>query len=39
MARKIRDIDGEEELTEAFKAFDKDNTGLIGTIELGHVLK
>ena len=38
MARKARDIDGEDELTEAFKVLDKENTGLYGTVELGHVL-
>ena len=32
-------IDGEDELTEAFKVLDKENTGLYGTVELGHVLK
>ena len=39
MARKARDIDGEDELTEAFKVFDKENTGLYGTMELSFVLK
>ena len=39
MARKARDIDGEDELTEAFKsAFDKENVGMINANEIKHVL-
>jgi calmodulin len=35
MVRKIRDIDSEEEIKEAFKVFDKDGDG---HIELRHVM-
>jgi calmodulin len=29
MARKMKDIDSEEELMEAFRIFDKNNSGII----------
>ncbi|KAJ7176678.1 calmodulin [Mycena filopes] len=38
MARKMRDTDSEEEITEAFKVFDKDGNGYISTAELRHVM-
>lgn len=34
MARKLKEVDTEEELMEAFKIFDKDNTNLISTKNL-----
>ncbi len=37
-ARKMRDTDTEEELTEAFKVFDRDGNGLISVEELKHVM-
>lgn len=38
MARKMRDVDTEEELVEAFKVFDKDGNGFISAAELRHVM-
>ena len=38
MSRKIKDIDSEDELQEAFKIFDKDGNGLISAAELRHVM-
>ncbi|XP_050316095.1 calmodulin-beta-like isoform X1 [Anthonomus grandis grandis] len=38
MSRKMKDADGEEELKEAFRVFDKNNDGLISNIELRHVM-
>ena len=38
MARKMKDTDSEEEIREAFKVFDSDNTGFISPAELRHVL-
>ncbi|KAF8657585.1 hypothetical protein AX16_002168, partial [Volvariella volvacea WC 439] len=38
MARKMRDTDSEEEILEAFKVFDKGNTGFISATELRHVM-
>ncbi|CAH1179956.1 unnamed protein product [Phaedon cochleariae] len=38
MARKMKDGDGEEELREAFRVFDKNNDGLISSTELRHVM-
>ncbi|KAL4497020.1 hypothetical protein ABPG72_002176 [Tetrahymena utriculariae] len=39
MARKMKDIDHEEELMEAFRVFDKNNTGLIESQVLKHLVK
>merc|ERR1712007_206966 len=36
MARKMKDVDTEEELVEAFKVFDKDGNGFISAAELRH---
>ncbi|KAL0268649.1 UNVERIFIED_CONTAM: hypothetical protein PYX00_010500 [Menopon gallinae] len=38
MAKKMKGADGEEELREAFRVFDKNNDGLISSIELRHVM-
>jgi calmodulin len=38
MVRKMRDTDGEEEIREAFKVFDKDGNGYISATELSHVM-
>ena len=38
MARKLRDMDNEEEYIEAFKIFDRDGNGLISANELQHVM-
>ncbi|XP_060523392.1 calmodulin-A-like isoform X2 [Cylas formicarius] len=38
MSRKMKEADGEEELKEAFRVFDKNNDGLISNIELRHVM-
>lgn len=38
MARKLRDVDCEEEIREAFKVFDKNNDGFISAAELRHVM-
>ena len=38
MARKIKDIDPEEELLEAFKVIDKNNNGYINSQELAYNL-
>lgn len=38
-ARKVKDVDPEEELLEAFRIFDKNNSGLISATELKHVVK
>jgi len=38
MARKMKDVDTEEELVEAFKVFDKDGNGFISAAELRHVM-
>ena len=37
MARKMKDTDTEEELTEAFEVFDRDGNGFISDAELRHV--
>ncbi|KAJ8923113.1 hypothetical protein NQ315_001666 [Exocentrus adspersus] len=38
MSKKMKDADGEEELREAFRVFDKNNDGLISSTELRHVM-
>ncbi|NWQ72140.1 CALMS protein, partial [Neopipo cinnamomea] len=38
MARRMRDADGEEEIREAFRVFDKDGNGYISAAELRHVM-
>ena len=38
MARKMKDTDAEEEISEAFRVFDKDGSGLISAAELRHVM-
>merc|ERR1712176_1143147 len=38
MARKLKDVDSEEDVKEAFRVFDKDNNGLVSAQELRHVL-
>ncbi|XP_059484906.1 calmodulin-beta-like isoform X1 [Neocloeon triangulifer] len=38
MSKKMRGADNEEELREAFRVFDKNNDGLISSIELRHVM-
>ena len=34
----MKDIDSEEEITEAFRVFDKDGNGFISAAELRHVM-
>lgn len=38
MARKMKDIDVEAEIKEAFKVFDEDGNGFISANELGHIM-
>ena len=38
MARKMKDTDSEEEILEAFKAFDKSGSGYISAAELRHIM-
>eukprot|EP01088_Endostelium_zonatum_P004444 TRINITY_DN15695_c0_g1_i1.p1 TRINITY_DN15695_c0_g1~~TRINITY_DN15695_c0_g1_i1.p1 ORF type:complete len:150 (-),score=44.69 TRINITY_DN15695_c0_g1_i1:98-547(-) len=38
MARKMQDSEGEEEIRDAFKVFDKEGNGSISAAELRHVL-
>ncbi|KAI5710262.1 hypothetical protein M8J76_017006 [Diaphorina citri] len=38
MSKKMKGADGEDELKEAFKVFDKNNDGLISSLELRHVM-
>ncbi|CAG4958991.1 unnamed protein product [Parnassius apollo] len=38
MSKKMRGSDGEDELREAFRVFDKNNDGLISSVELRHVM-
>ncbi|KAG6367610.1 hypothetical protein INS49_001803 [Diaporthe citri] len=39
MSHKVQDVDPEQELREAFKVFDRDNTGTISKDELRQVMK
>jgi calmodulin len=39
MARTVKEVDSEEELKNAFKVFDKDNSGTISSAELRAVLQ
>ncbi|KAK7863904.1 hypothetical protein R5R35_014476 [Gryllus longicercus] len=38
MSKKMKGADGEDELREAFRVFDKNNDGLISSTELRHVM-
>jgi calmodulin len=38
LARKIKDIDAEEEFKEAFRVFDKDGNGFTSAAELRHIM-
>ncbi|KAG4071384.1 hypothetical protein HA402_004088 [Bradysia odoriphaga] len=38
MVHKMRDMDSEEEIREAFKVFDRDGKGFITAVELRHVM-
>uniref|UniRef100_A0ABD2WDX8 EF-hand domain-containing protein n=1 Tax=Trichogramma kaykai TaxID=54128 RepID=A0ABD2WDX8_9HYME len=38
MSKKMKGAEGEDELREAFRVFDKNNDGLISSIELRHVM-
>ncbi|KAF9607026.1 hypothetical protein IFM89_030799 [Coptis chinensis] len=38
MAEKIKEVDADEELKEAFRVFDKDQNGFISANELRHVM-
>ena len=38
MSNKMRDTDSEEEISEAFRVFDKDGSGFISVAELRHVM-
>mmetsp|Transcript_35982 Transcript_35982/g.32366 ORF Transcript_35982/g.32366 Transcript_35982/m.32366 type:complete len:176 (+) Transcript_35982:567-1094(+) len=38
MSRKMKDCDSEEEITEAFRVFDKEGNGYISSAELKHVM-
>ncbi|XP_012282631.1 neo-calmodulin isoform X1 [Orussus abietinus] len=38
MSKKMKGADGEDELREAFRVFDKNNDGLISSMELRHVM-
>ena len=38
MARKMRDTEGEEEIKEAFRVFDKDGNGHISASELRYIM-
>jgi len=38
MSKKMKDVDSEEEIKEAFRVFDKDGNGLISAAELRHVM-
>jgi calmodulin len=39
MAKNYKEVDAEEELLEAFRVFDKNNTGEIGSTELKFMIK
>ena len=38
MARKMKDVDSEDEIKEAFRVFDKDGNGFISAAELRHLM-
>ncbi|XP_076057129.1 neo-calmodulin-like [Oratosquilla oratoria] len=38
MSKKLKDVDNEDELKEAFKVFDKKNSGFLSSSELRHVM-
>lgn len=38
MAKKVKEVDSEEEIYEAFQIFDKDGNGLIPTSEFRHII-
>jgi len=38
MAKKMKDVDTEEDVKEAFRVFDKEGTGFISAAELRHVM-
>ncbi|KAK6633811.1 hypothetical protein RUM43_001402 [Polyplax serrata] len=38
MAKKVKDVDNEEELREAFRIFDKEGNGFITAAELRHIM-
>ena len=38
MAKKMKDTEGEEEIREAFRVFDKDGNGHISAQELRHIM-
>ena len=38
MSKKMKDVDSEEEIREAFRVFDKDGNGFISAAELRHVM-
>ena len=38
MSKKVKDVDSEQEIREAFGLFDKDGNGFISAAELRHVM-
>lgn len=38
MAKRIKEVDNEEELREAFRIFDKEGNGFITSVELRHIM-